>query len=201
MARKEKEKAGEGGGAAVLERPPISRKHQQYSETVVPALREQFGYTSVMAVPRLDKIVVNMGVGKGDEDPKLLENAVRDLATITGQRPVITRAKKAVSNFKIREGYKIGCKVTLRGERMYHFFDKIVSVVLPRLRDFRGLSPNSFDGRGNFALGLKEQIVFPEISYDTFDKIRGMDVIVCTTARTDEEAREFLKKMGMPIRT
>lgn len=201
MARKEKEKAGEGGGAAVFERPPISRKHQQYSETVVPALREQFGYTSVMAVPRLDKIVVNMGVGKGDEDPKLLENAVRDLATITGQRPVITRAKKAVSNFKIREGYKIGCKVTLRGERMYHFFDKIVSVVLPRLRDFRGLSPNSFDGRGNFALGLKEQIVFPEISYDTFDKIRGMDVIVCTTARTDEEAREFLKKMGMPIRT
>jgi large subunit ribosomal protein L5 len=185
------------GGLAEV---PASRLRQQYKDTVVPALKEQFGYHSVMGVPRLMKIVVNMGIGKGEEDAKLLENAVRDLSLIAGQKPVVTKAKKAISNFKIREGHKVGCKVTLRGERMYHFFDKLVSIVLPRLRDFRGLSPKSFDGRGNFAIGLKEQIVFPEISYDTFDKIRGMDVVVCTTARTDEEAREFLRKMGMPIR-
>lgn len=198
--KKKKSKDEEVGAATAVAEIPTSRKRGHYSDVVVPALKEQFGYKSIMAVPRLEKIVVNMGVGRGDDDPKLLENAARDLGAITGQRPVITKAKKAISNFKIREGHKIGCKVTLRGERMYHFFDKLVSVVLPRLRDFRGLSPKSFDGRGNFSLGLKEQIVFPEISYDTFDKIRGMDVIVCTSAKTDEEAREFLRKMGMPIR-
>jgi large subunit ribosomal protein L5 len=185
------------GGMADI---PASRLRAQYSDTVIPAMKEQFGYHSIMAVPRLTKIVVNMGVGKGEDDAKALENSVRDLSLIAGQKPIITKAKKAISNFKIREGHKVGCKVTLRGERMYHFFDKLVSIVLPRLRDFRGLSPKSFDGRGNFAIGLKEQIVFPEISYDTFDKIRGMDVVICTTAGTDEEAREFLKKMGMPIR-
>ena len=181
------------GGMAVV---PMSRRRQQFKDTVIPAMKEQFGYHSIMAVPRLTKIVINMG----EEDAKTLENSIRDLSLITGQKPVVTKAKKAISNFKIREGHKIGCKVTLRGERMYHFFDKLVSIVLPRLRDFRGLSPKSFDGRGNFGIGLKEQIVFPEISYDTFDKIRGMDVVICTTAGTDEEAREFLKKMGMPIR-
>ncbi|GMV36273.1 MAG: 50S ribosomal protein L5 [Fimbriimonadales bacterium] len=184
----------------VMDKVPVSRKRKQYLESVVPALREQFGYTSVMAVPRLEKIVVNMGVGKGEEDAKHLENSVRDLSLIAGQKPIITRAKKAVSNFKIREGHRIGCCVTLRGERMYHFFDKLVSIVLPRLRDFRGISPKSFDGRGNFAVGLKEQIVFPEIAYDTFDRIRGMDIVICTTAKTDEEARVFLQKMGMPFR-
>ena len=153
-----------------------------------------------MQAPRLDKIVINMGTGAGDKDPKHLENSVRDLTLISGQKPIITTAKKAVSNFKIREGMKIGCKVTLRGDRMYHFFDKLTSVVLPRIRDFQGLSPKSFDGRGNYALGLKEQLVFPEIPYDTFDRIRGMDIVICTTAKTDEEARVFLKAMGLPLR-
>ena len=163
-------------------------------------MREQFKYKSVMQVPRLDKIVLNMGTGASDKDPKHLENSIRDMTLISGQKPIATIAKKAVSNFKIREGMKIGCKVTLRGDRMYHFFDRLATVVLPRIRDFQGLSPKSFDGRGNYALGLKEQLVFQEIPYDTFDRIRGMDIIICTTAKTDEEARVFLKAMGLPIR-
>ncbi len=168
---------------------------------MLPKLKEQFGYTSVMQAPRLDKIVLNMGTGSPDKtSDKHLENSIRDMTAITGQKPIITKAKKAVANFKLREGMEIGCKVTLRGDRMYHFFDKLATVVLPRIRDFQGLSPKSFDGRGNYALGLKEQLVFPEISYDTFDRIRGMDIVICTTARTDEEARVFLKEMGLPLR-
>jgi len=151
-------------------------------------------------VPKLDKIVINMGTGNGEKDPKHLDNSVRDMTLISGQKPVVTSAKKAISNFKLRQGMKIGCKVTLRGNRAYHFLDKLATVVLPRIRDFQGLSPKSFDGRGNYALGLKEQLVFPEIPYDTFDRIRGMDIVICTTARTDEESRVFLKGMGLPIR-
>jgi large subunit ribosomal protein L5 len=194
MAKKEK---GSEGGAATL---PAPRLKKIYQEKVVPQLKEQFGFKTVMQVPRLEKIVINMGTGNPDKDPKHLENSVRDLQLISGQKPVITTAKKAISNFKLREGMKVGCKVTLRGDRAYHFLDKLATVVLPRIRDFQGLSPKSFDGRGNFALGLKEQLVFPEIPYDTFDRIRGMDVIICTTAKNDEEARAFLKMMGMPLR-
>ena len=186
--------------AAVVEKPPKSRLRDHYRQTVLPALVKEFEYGTPMEAPRLEKIVVNMGVGESQKDAKLLDNSVRDMATISGQAPVITVAKKAISNFRLRQGQKIGCKVTLRGERMYHFLDKLITVVFPRLRDFQGLSPKSFDGRGNFAVGLKEQLVFPEISYDTFDRIRGMDIIICTTANTDDEARSFLKKMGMPIR-
>ena len=154
-----------------------------------------------MQVPRLDKIVINMGTGSKEKTgEKNLENSLRDMTLISGQKPIITKSQKAISNFKLREGMEIGCKVTLRGDRMYHFFDKLATVVLPRIRDFQGLSPKSFDGRGNYALGLKEQLVFPEIPYDTFDRIRGMDIIICTTARTDEEARVFLKAMGLPLR-
>ena len=153
-----------------------------------------------MQIPRLDKIVINMGTGTGEKDPKHLENSIRDMTLIAGQKPVVTTAKKAISNFKLREGMKVGCKVTLRGDRAWHFFDKLTTVVLPRIRDFQGLSPKSFDGRGNYALGLKEQLVFPEIPYDTFDRIRGMDIIICTTAKNDEEARAFLKEMGFPLR-
>jgi large subunit ribosomal protein L5 len=194
MAKKEK---GSEGGAATL---PAPRLKKIYQEKVVPQLKEQFGFKTVMQVPRLEKIVINMGTGNPAKDPKHLENSVRDLQLISGQKPVITTAKKAISNFKLREGMKVGCKVTLRGDRAYHFLDKLATVVLPRIRDFQGLSPKSFDGRGNFALGLKEQLVFPEIPYDTFDRIRGMDVIICTTAKNDEEARAFLKMMGMPLR-
>lgn len=179
---------------------PRSRLRDHFEQVVLPEMMKEFGYTTPMQVPRLEKIVINMGVGTGQSDPKSLENSVRDLMAISGQKPVITTARKAISNFRIREGYKIGCKVTLRGERMYHFLDKLITIVLPRLRDFRGLSPKSFDGRGNYSLGLKEQLVFPEINYDTFDKIRGMDITICTTARSDDEGRAFLKKMGMPLR-
>jgi large subunit ribosomal protein L5 len=193
MAKKEKIE----GSAATLPKP---RLKQKYAKEIAPKLREQFSYKSVMQIPRLDKIVINMGTGTGDKDPKHLENSVRDMTLIAGQKPVITTAKKAISNFKLREGMKVGCKVTLRGDRAYHFFDKLATVVLPRIRDFQGLSPKSFDGRGNYALGLKEQLVFPEIPYDTFDRIRGMDIIICTTAKTDEEARSFLKEMGLPLR-
>lgn len=177
---------------------PAPRLKKIYRETIIAKLREQFQYASVMEVPKLDKIVLNMAVKQGDE--KGLENCVRDMQVISGQKPVVTSARKAISNFKLREGMKIGCKVTLRGDAALHFFDKLATAVLPRLRDFQGLSPNSFDGRGNYALGLKEQLVFPEISYDTFDKIRGMDVIICTTAKSDEEARALLKHMGLPLR-
>lgn len=191
MAKKKEE--GAVAGAA-----PSPRLRKVYKDKVAPKLSEAFKYKSTMQIPRLDKIVINMGTGATDE--KHLENSVRDMQLISGQKPVVTKARKAVSNFKLREGMKIGCKVTLRGDRAYHFLDKLATVVLPRLRDFQGLSPNSFDGRGNYALGLKEQLVFPEISYDTFDRIRGMDIIICTTAVNDEEARMFLKEMGMPIR-
>jgi large subunit ribosomal protein L5 len=195
MARKKTEESTLSN--ATLPKP---RMRDKYQSEVVPKLQDQFKYKSVMQVPKLDKIVINMGTGAGDKDPKHLENSIRDMALIAGQKPVVTTAKKAISNFKLREGMKIGCKVTLRGDRMYHFFDRLVNVVLPRIRDFQGVSPKSFDGRGNYALGLKEQLVFPEIPYDTFDRIRGMDVVICTTAKTDEEARVFLKAMGMPLR-
>lgn len=176
---------------------PAPRLKKVYKDTVLPKLMEDFKFTTVMQAPRLEKIVINMGTGI---DEKHLENSLRDLTLIAGQKPVITTAKKAISNFKLREGMKIGCKVTLRGDRAYHFLDKLATVVLPRIRDFQGLSPKSFDGRGNYALGLKEQLVFPEIPYDTFDRIRGMDIIICTTAKTDDEARIFLKAMGFPLR-
>ncbi|MBS1718513.1 MAG: 50S ribosomal protein L5 [Armatimonadetes bacterium] len=192
-----KEKKENTAGPATLPQPRL-KKH--YAEKVAPKLKADFGFTSTMQVPKLDKIVINMGTGTGEKDPKHLENSVRDMTLIAGQKPVITTSKKAISNFKLREGMKIGCKVTLRGDRMYHFFDKLATVVLPRIRDFQGLSPKSFDGRGNYALGLKEQLVFPEIPYDTFDRIRGMDIIICTTAKTDDEARALLKEMGFPLR-
>lgn len=161
---------------------------------------KQFNYDSIMQVPRVEKVVINMGVGQAVQDPKLLDGAVRDLTTISGQKPVITKAKKSIANFKIRTGMRIGTKVTLRGDRMYEFLDKLMNVTLPRVRDFGGVSPSSFDGRGNFAMGLKEQLIFPEIDYDKIDKVRGMDIIVTTTAKTDEEARALLKAMGMPFR-
>jgi large subunit ribosomal protein L5 len=179
---------------------PKSRLRAHYRDTVLPALMKEFEYGTPMQAPRITKIVVNMGVGDSIKDGKQLDNSVRDMKIITGQAPVVTTAKKAISNFRLRQGMKIGAKVTLRGDRMYHFLDKLMTVVFPRLRDFQGLNPKSFDGRGNFAVGLKEQLVFPEISYDTFDKIRGMDIVVCTTANTDGEARSLLRKMGMPIR-
>ena len=197
MARKEKVEAAPTGPTGQL---PKSRLREKFKKDVGPKMKEQFGYKSVMQIPRLDKIVINMGTGSTDKDSKNLENSLRDMQIIAGQKPVSTMATKAISNFKLREGMKVGCKVTLRGERMYHFFDRLASVVLPRIRDFQGLSPKSFDGRGNYAVGLKEQLVFPEIPYDNFDKIRGMDIVICTTAKNDEEARVFLKAMGLPIR-
>ena len=164
-------------------------------------IREQmkFGYTNIMQVPKLDKIVVNMGVGEARENEKLLEAAAKDMEIITGQKPVLTKAKKSIANFKIREGMPIGCKVTLRGDRMYEFLDRLVNLALPRVRDFRGVNPNSFDGRGNYAMGIKEQLIFPEIEYDKIDKVRGMDIIFTTTAHTDEEARELLRLFNMPF--
>ncbi len=200
MARKDKEEESKGELQTGTPKLPRPRLRKRYAEEVVPKLKEQFSYTSLMQVPKLDKIVINMGTGTGEKDPKHLDNSIRDMQLISGQKPIVTTAKTAISNFKLREGMKVGAKVTLRGDRMYHFFDKLASVVLPRIRDFQGLSPKSFDGRGNYALGLKEQLVFPEIPYDTFDRIRGMDIIICTTANTDEEARVFLKAMGFPIR-
>jgi len=176
---------------------PAPRLKAKFRETVAPKLREQFSFKSAMEIPRLVKVVVNMGVGTDDKE---LEACLRDMTTITGQRPVTTVARKSISNFKLREGYKVGCMVTLRGDMAYHFLDKLITVALPRIRDFQGLSPKSFDGRGNYSLGLKEQLVFPEISYDTFDKIRGMDITIVTTAKTDEQGRAFLKLMGMPLR-
>ncbi len=181
----------------------MPRLKDKYNAEVAPALTAQFNYTNVMRIPRIEKIVINMGVGKAGQtggDAKELDGAVRDMTAIAGQRPVITRARKSISNFKLRAGSRVGCKVTLRGDRMYEFLDRLVNVSLPRIRDFQGISPNSFDGRGNFALGLKEQLVFPEIDYDKIDKVRGMDIIICTTAPTDEEARALLKAMGMPFR-
>ena len=177
----------------------MSRLKEQYDNEIVDALTKKFGYSNVMQVPKLDKIVVNIGVGEAKENAKILESAMGDLEKITGQKPVITKAKKSIANFKLREGMPIGCKVTLRGERMYEFFDRLVNLALPRVRDFRGINPNSFDGRGNYALGIKEQLIFPEIEYDKVDKIRGMDIIIVTTAQTDEEGRELLGQFGMPF--
>lgn len=178
----------------------MPRLKDTYLSEVLPALMKKFGYDNVMQVPKLEKIVINMGLGDTKDNPKGLEAAVDDLTVISGQRPVVTKAKKSVANFKVREGMKIGAKVTLRGNRMYEFADRLMSIALPRVRDFRGISATSFDGRGNFAMGLKEQLVFPEIVYDNVDKIRGMDIIMVTTAKTDEEARELLTMLGMPFK-
>jgi large subunit ribosomal protein L5 len=177
----------------------VSRLKDQYKAEIVPALTKKFGYENVMQVPKLDKIVINMGVGEAKENPKALESAVADLEQITGQKAVLTKAKNSIANFKIREGMNIGCKVTLRGEKMYEFLDRLVNLALPRVRDFRGVNPNSFDGRGNYALGIKEQFIFPEIEFDKVDKVRGMDIIFVTTAKTDEEARELLTLFNMPF--
>lgn len=175
------------------------RLKELYKKTVVPAMMERFSYKNVMEVPRIEKVVINMGVGDAKENPKFLESAMEELATITGQRPVATVAKKSVAAFKVRAGMKIGAKVTLRRNRMYEFLDRLFNIALPRVRDFRGVSPKSFDGRGNYALGIKEQLIFPEINYDKVEKIRGMDVIIVTTAKTDEEAKELLELLGMPF--
>ena len=177
----------------------MSRLKTFYNDEIVDAMIKKFGYKNIMEVPKLDKIVVNMGVGEAKDNAKLLESAAKDLEIITGQKPVLTKAKKSIANFKIREGLAIGCKVTLRGERMYEFLDRLVNLALPRVRDFRGVNPNAFDGRGNYTLGIKEQLIFPEIEYDKVDKVRGMDVIVVTTAKTDEEARELLRLFNMPF--
>ena len=176
------------------------RLKADYDERIVPAMTERFGYKNRMEVPRLDKIVINMGVGEATQDKKKVETAAAEMQVISGQKPVITKAKKSIAQFKLREGMPIGCKVTLRRERMYEFLDRLVTVALPRVRDFRGLNPKSFDGRGNYALGLKEQIVFPEINYDEIDKVRGMDIIVTTTAKNDDEGRALLKALGFPFK-
>ncbi len=178
----------------------MSRLKDKFKAEAAPALQKAFNYKSVMQIPRLEKIVLNMGVGDAKENAKAIESAVQDMTTISGQRPVVTKAKRSVAAFKLREGMNIGCKVTLRGERMYEFLDRLISIALPRVRDFRGINPNSFDGHGNFAMGVREQLIFPEVDYDSIDKIRGMDIIIVTTAETDEEARELLRLLGMPFR-
>ena len=177
----------------------MSRLKEQYQNEIVDAMIKKFGYKNIMEVPKLDKVVINMGVGEAKDNAKLLESAIADMEKIAGQKAVVTRAKKSVANFKIREGMPIGCKVTLRGEKMYEFVDRLINLSLPRVRDFRGVNPNAFDGRGNYALGIKEQLIFPEIEYDKIDKVRGMDVIFVTTAKTDEEARELLTQFNMPF--
>ena len=177
----------------------MSRLKDLYMNEIREQMMKKFGYKNIMQVPKLDKIVVNMGIGEARENEKILDAAARDMAIITGQKPVITKAKKSIANFKIREGMPIGCKVTLRGDRMYEFLDRLVNLALPRVRDFRGVNPNSFDGRGNYALGIKEQLIFPEIEYDKIDKVRGMDIIFTTTANTDEEARELIRLFNMPF--
>ena len=177
----------------------MSRLKDQYQNEIVDAMIKKFGYKDIMEVPKLDKVVINMGVGEAKDNAKLLESAIADMEKIAGQKAVVTRAKNSVANFKIREGMPIGCKVTLRGEKMYEFVDRLINLSLPRVRDFRGVNPNAFDGRGNYALGIKEQLIFPEIEYDKIDKVRGMDVIFVTTAKTDEEARELLTQFNMPF--
>lgn len=177
-----------------------ARLVEKYRNEITPNLMKKFNYDSVMEVPKIEKVVINMGVGEAVANPKVLDNAVEDLTLISGQKPVVTRAKKSIAGFRLREGMPIGAKVTLRGDRMYHFLDKLFNVALPRVRDFRGVSANAFDGRGNYTLGIKEQLIFPEIEYDKVDKVRGMDIIIVTTAKTDEEARELLEQMGMPFR-
>ena len=179
----------------------MSRMQDKYNQEVAPALMTKFGYKSSMQIPKLEKIVINIGLGDARENPKVIDAAMSDLAAITGQRPVVTKARKSVANFKLREGMNIGCKVTLRADKMYEFLDRLFNIALPRVRDFRGINPNSFDGRGNYSLGIKEQLIFPEIDYDKIDKIRCMDIIVVTTAKTDEEAREMLSLMGAPFRS
>ncbi|MBQ7040422.1 MAG: 50S ribosomal protein L5 [Clostridia bacterium] len=176
----------------------MARLYDKYVSEIAPALMQKFGYKSTMQIPKLDKIVINIGIGEAKENAKVLESAASDLEIITGQKPLITKVKQSVANFKIREGMSIGCKVTLRREKMYEFLDKLFNIALPRVRDFRGINPDSFDGRGNYALGLKEQLIFPEIEYDKIDKIRGMDIVMVTTAKTDEEARELLTLLGAP---
>ncbi len=177
-----------------------SRLKEKYKNEVVPALMEQFQYSNVMEVPKVEKIILNMGVGEAKDNQKLLDSAVNELSIITGQKPIVTKARKSIANFKLREGMNIGAKVTLRGEKMYDFLDKLVNISLPRVRDFRGISPKSFDGRGNYALGIKEQLIFPEINYDDVEHIRGLDIIIVTTAETDEEGKAFLQLMGMPFK-
>lgn len=177
-----------------------TRLKEKYNNEVIPALMEKFKYSNVMEVPKLEKVVLNMGLGAARDNPKLLESAVEELAIISGQKPIVTKAKKSVANFKLREGMSVGSKVTLRGDKMYEFLDKLMNIALPRVRDFRGVSATSFDGRGNYALGIKEQLIFPEIEYDKVDSIKGLDIIIVTTAKTDEEAKEFLALMGMPFR-
>ena len=178
----------------------MNRLQEKHKAEIAPALIEKFKYTSIMQVPKISKIVVNIGAGDAVANPKVLDDAVNELAQITGQKPLITKAKKSIASFKLREGMPIGCKVTLRGERMYDFFDKLVTVALPRVRDFRGVNPKGFDGRGNYTLGVKEQLIFPEINYDKVSKIRGMDIVIVTTANTDQEAFELLKQFGMPFK-
>lgn len=178
----------------------MNRLQEKYQNEVVPALTEKFAYKNVMQLPKVDKVIINMGVGEAVGNPKALDAAVADLTIIAGQKPILTRAKKSLAAWKLREGMPIGCKVTLRGQRMYEFLDKFMNVALPRVRDFRGVSDKAFDGRGNYAVGLKEQLIFPEIEYDKIDKIRGMNIVIVTTAHTDEEARELLKLMGMPFK-
>lgn len=178
----------------------MSRLKEKYKTDVIPAMMQKFGYKNIMQVPKLEKVVVNMGLGEAIQNSKIIDAAVGDLMTITGQKPVVTKAKKSIAAFKLRAGMTVGAKVTLRGERMYQFADKLFNIALPRVRDFRGISPNSFDGRGNYSLGVREQLMFPEIEYDKIDKVRGMDIIFVTTAKTDEEARELLRLMGMPFR-
>jgi len=177
-----------------------SRLKEKYTNEVVSALMERFQYSNVMEVPKLEKVIINMGIGEARDNPKVMESAVKELEIIAGQKPVVTRAKKSIANFKLREGMKVGTKVTLRGERMYDFLDKLMNIALPRVRDFRGVSDTSFDGRGNYAIGIKEQLIFPEIEYDMVETIRGLDIVIVTTANTDEEARVFLEKMGMPFK-
>ena len=187
---------------AVEEARPFTeaaRLRVKYNEEVVPQLKEKFGYNNVMQIPKLEKIVLNMGLGSDKDNPKGIESALEEMALIAGQKPIITKAKKSVANFKVREGQNVGAKVTLRGDRMYYFADKLMNIVLPRVRDFRGIPDTSFDGRGNYAMGVKEQLIFPEISYDDVDKIRGMDIVFVTTAKTDEEARALLQFLGMPF--
>ena len=177
----------------------MARLKEKYLNEVVPGLQEKFNYTNVMAIPKLDKIVINIGLGEAVQNPKALDAAVQDLTIIAGQKPVVTKAKKSIAGFKLREGMPVGVKVTLRGDRMYEFADRLLNIALPRVRDFRGVSPKSFDGRGNYSLGLKEQLIFPEIEYDKIDKLRGLEVVFATTAKTDEEGRELLKLLGMPF--
>jgi len=178
----------------------MARLYETYKSEIVPKLMEKFQYKNVMQVPRVERVVINIGVGEAIQNPKALDGAVNDLTIISGQKPVVTRAKKSIAGFKLREGMAIGCRVTVRGERRYNFLDKLISLSLPRVRDFRGVSPQAFDGRGNYSLGIKEQTIFPEIEYDKIDKIRGLEVVIVTTAKTDEEARELLRNMGMPFR-